>query len=152
MCLQVRPRPQTHFLLYLEPRKHVWWLKMSFCPLGLTALPKSLNWIWGTLRGGGREGEWTEKSEKEMKERMEGTGTPSPETNVWDRPGIQRDQTTVESGLVTYYYHHHHHTAATALLTSAAEQGVGGGVGHRPPIRRLRAPCTLLPNSDSSVS
>jgi len=45
---------QTHFLMYLDPREHVWWLQMSFSPAegansqicGMGETPEKINfWL-----------------------------------------------------------------------------------------------------------
>jgi len=67
-------RPQTHFLVFLEHRKRVWWLQMSLSPAGFE----------GPLRGGERQGKGKEGREKERKER-DGRKQPPPEINIWLR-------------------------------------------------------------------
>jgi len=46
---RLKARPQPHFLAYLEPREHVWWLQSASIVLphwgDLTMLPKYLSWI-----------------------------------------------------------------------------------------------------------
>ena len=65
-------RPQTHFLVFLEHRKRVWWLQMSLSPAGFE----------GPLRGGERQGKGKEGREKERKERDGRKQPPPPEINI----------------------------------------------------------------------